>query len=66
MQSKSIFLENQILFRFETDTVPCFRYIGIVNILIEWESYQEERFCEILYASIGNKGQKGQNQVKIA
>ena len=65
MQSKSILLENGIIFRFETDTFRGNRYIGIVNIIIEWESYQEERFCEILYASIGNKGQKGQNQVKI-
>ena len=46
-------LENELLFEFKTES-NC--YIGLVKIIVEWESYQEERFCELTFASTSNKG----------
>ena len=59
LSSKSILLENEILFKFETELDVSYGsifYLGIVNIIIEWDSYQEERFCELTFASTSHKG----------
>ena len=39
--------ENEVIFEFATEKNCC--YVGVIQIIIEWENDQDERFCELTY-----------------
>ena len=52
-------LEDEILFEFTDERII---YLGVTQIIIEWENYPDEIFCELKFSSpcLDRDNDKGQ------
>ena len=41
-------LDDEILFEFKSENIT---FLGVTQIIVEWENYQDESFCELNFAS---------------
>ena len=55
-------LANEILFEYKIEGDRY--YIGVSQIIIEWEDYQDERFCELTFATTNQPNPL--DQVKVS